>query len=343
MKNDKCFIGEHIFSEREIILNKKIKYCINCGCASSEDNMTIKPLEYLKEVNEDNLNVLFNSFKKVKNQFFQKSDYLKIRKKLIVSLKKLIARFELSQKTFFSTVEYLDYAASKLVKIDQNEIIYISKILLILSVKYNESYFKLEPILSYFCLGEFRPYELFLLKLLDYNLDMVTPFDIMNVFIEHGFILNNEPVSQNNFKYIYDKMHLMLYTFAECKNYVNLTSLQIGMGIIAIIRQCFGFEQFPIQLKQIYKLDEIKEEHLDENKENELNENFFSVALGYLSKIIIFKVNHNTTPDTNENSESTPDYQSHNEQTPDEYSHTTPNEKTAIKKESEINKVEKVC
>ena len=168
-------------------------------------------------------------------------------------MKIFCSNFNLSKKTFFLSLEYLDRICSKMVDFEMEDLLQISQFCIILATKFNESQIKNMQVKS--DLGPINNYskdELYLLQLLNYDLLINTSYDILMDILYTGFLFEDEKFSLKKMNLIYGKIENMLYFFSETKNYIDMTHKEIALALIGLIRETLGLNAYNNILKNIF-------------------------------------------------------------------------------------------
>lgn len=197
--------------------------------------------------------------------YFNKSDYIKIRTSVIKKMKQLSNIFQLQKKTFFLSVEYLDKICSSMYSFNSVALEQISQYCILLAAKYQENRIKAKEIenkFKDFMPNNFNQDELYLLKLLDYDLNLFTAYDILMDVIYCGFLFEDEKVSIKKMNVVYNKIENILYLFSESKFYIDMTPKQIVIAIIGLVRESLNLEAYNGLFKTIFFFnDKLEEEY----------------------------------------------------------------------------------
>ena len=168
----------------------------------------------------------------------QKKDYLKLRKKTILMLKEISINYCLSDKSYHLAISLLDKIYLKIKAL--NEINIIAIFCLILSAKFIEN----DPLKSSlleknYCnkiSSNYKSDEIYILKLLDYNLNFTTAYDILKLILTQQNILFDG--EEKNYKFsIYHMAIVYLNKLVENDIILSLNPIEISFGIIQLIRK----------------------------------------------------------------------------------------------------------
>ena len=264
-------------------LFNSISYCMICSCfifqniSSFESSIkTIKPNSF--EINKENA-PSFEWLKKnnTKIKFFvNKKEYLKLRPSIIKNMKKICSYFSLSLKTYFLSVEYFDKIISNTSSYNENTLSQISLFCIILATKFIENSKKaleLQSTLKEKVSKNYLVDEIFVLKLLDYDLNIYTSYDIFMDILYCGFIFENEDFNYNQINLIYYNIQKILYTFSESNSYIDMTPEQIAISMMAFSRELMNLHPFTNNIQKIFMI-------------NKKNENIYIQGLNIIKKRI---------------------------------------------------------
>ena len=185
-------------------------------------------------------------------RFHNKESYLKIRTSIVKRMKIFSQKFNLSKKTFFLALDYFDRLCSKLTVFDFS-VVDIAQICVILASKFqDESKTALSAKLSLGYSKNYAQDELFILKLLNYELHSITSYDILMDIMYTGFLFNDEKFSKNKMNIIYRKIIQMLYFFSETKYFIEMTPMEIALAVIGFVRETLGLIAYNNIIKNIF-------------------------------------------------------------------------------------------
>ena len=300
------FINSHKKQYR-LEITQKVSFCSKCSSAiikdkSGKEISTIKPLKYCVPQETCIPSFLIYPINPEDHYSSNKSNYIKIRKDIVKIMKSFCEYFGLTQKTFFLALDYFDRINPKLVVSSFEDLKQISFLCIILATKFQENGAKGMKVKN-LSLGTSTIYaadELFILRLLKYDLHAFTCYDILKDILYTGFLFNDENFSLKKMELIYDKIENMLYLFSESKYYTEYTHKEIAISIIGLIRERLGFPAFSKNF-QIVFMNELSDIH-----------NYLS-CLNRLRKIFKFKENINSKNNIlNNHSDSTTESNSDN-------------------------------
>lgn len=248
-----------------IKLFKSIDYCLICSTFIINTislNKTIKPINF--ELTEDNShNLLWNEKESNSTYFFiSKKEYLKIRSPIIKNIKKICTNFSLSLQTYFTSIEYLDKICSSISFFDQNMIFQISLFCIILASKFLENEEKALCIQSFLKETASKNYlfdEIYVLKLLNYNLNINTSYDIIMEILYYGFIFENEDFNFNQLNVLYKIIPKILYIFSESNSYIDMSPKGVGICLMGFCRELLNLNPFSDNIKTIFMINKEDE------------------------------------------------------------------------------------
>lgn len=215
----------------------------------------------------------------------KKTEYLSLRKNAVVLLKNISISFSLCDKTFHLSVLLLDRIYSRINSF--NEINFISVFCLILATKFTDDDFSkaslLEKTYAHSLSSNYKGDEIYLLKLLDYNLSTPTAYDILSYMVSIGIVSKNEMECS---KQTADSIeHICLSYINNLIQYnfvVPLSPLQIALGVIQICRKRIGLPAYTNELIEKFDLSD---------KENIFREGYSVFARVLMKKRRHIKVN----------------------------------------------------
>lgn len=252
--------------EHNFIKSRKtplLLYCLLCSSIALASEIktslsTIKPLSYKPnyEVDHTQTDIFLNEF--IIRNFIKKKEYLKVRQKIVQEMRKISFKYHLELQTFFLSVTYLDKICEKINSIKYDEIRSISIFCLILASKFYEKScvgliiendFKTQLSTNY------KSDEIYVLQLLDYKLNILTVYDLLQQIKQIGFLFKKENISQKKINVAYSQIDKMAMAFVENKAYIDLTPKQIAFGIIGFLRDNLNLEKFSFGLKILYNFN----------------------------------------------------------------------------------------
>ena len=257
----------HAQNKKNIIkIFNSIAYCIICSTfiiknkASLEITLmkTIKP-NNIKFNTEYSSNLLWNENINNSNYtFINKKPYLKFRSTLIKNMKNMCSYFSLSLKTYFLSVEYLDKICSLSHSFEINILKQISAFCLILASKFVENKQKasdIQAILKNNISKNYKYDEIYVLQLLNYDLNLNTSYDILKDILYYGFVFDNENVNYNKLNLFYNNIMNILYMFSESNSFINMSPKQIALSIIGYCRELLGLNPFSENIENAYIIE----------------------------------------------------------------------------------------
>ena len=249
-------------------LLNSINYCMICSallftsCSSNTSTIkTIKPNNFDKnvDINPSFLTISYQEEINSPTNYFNKKDYLKHRAHIIKNLKKVCTYFALSLKSYFLSVEYLDKICSEFSSFNPESILEISFFCVILAAIFNEETPKaihIQKNLKNKISKNYFEDEKYVLHLLNYKLNMITPYDVLMDVLHSGFIFEGEDFNYNKMCYIYSNLENILYAFSQNNSYIDMSQKQIAVSIIAFARELLGLNPFNDALKKIFCINE---------------------------------------------------------------------------------------
>ncbi len=228
---------------------KEISYCTKCGNLSYKNipSLSIQfNSKYLFEI--DPFLLKFKHSKKIidfSNNSINK--YLNFRNIGINQIKILSNLFSFSKISYYKAIHYLDqiYINNPSISIDLIE--KISSVCLLLSVQFNEccsqnSNLDIKTFIQFLLskIKNLNEIEILCLKNLDYNLEIYSSYDYLNLFFSHGLIFPNEKktIEQNedsNIINLYLKCVNILDIIIEDYNCLGYTQYIIAVSIIGML------------------------------------------------------------------------------------------------------------
>ena len=252
-------------------LHNEIKYQINSSLFFCSKCFSFF---VLPEITNENISIIINHINNISldsspkilqsndlfkaNIFTNKKDYLKIRQRIIKTMKNIMNEYNLYYRTYFLALNYFDTICSKISKFNEDSIeflIQMSKFCLILASKFSEHVIKtsnLEKELKKNLSLNYKSDEIYILKLLNYNLNVITSYDLLLEAINIGFVFNCENFNMKKFNIINSQIDKMLFAFSESKHFINFNSKIIVLSLILFIRECLDLNYKSEEIKIIY-------------------------------------------------------------------------------------------
>ena len=239
-------------------INSKLSLCFKCSSVifkneSGQEISTIKPSKYSTQ--QETATPLFLSIpdNHTPYNFRNKPAFQKIRNSIVKKMKKFCSFFNLSKKTYFLSLDYFDRICSKMMGFEMQALLQISQLTIILASKFHEPQNKTRQIkLSLGLTNNYSQDELFLLRLLDYDLFVHTSYDILIDIMHTGFLFNDEKFSLKKMNFLYGKMENILYFFSETKLYLEMTNKEFALGIVGLIRETLGLVAYNDIIKNTF-------------------------------------------------------------------------------------------
>lgn len=184
--------------------------------------------------------------------YLSKKDYIKKRKKTILMLKEILINYSLSDKTFHLAISLLDSIFMKINAINEMNIIAIFCLIIASKFIENDSFKStlLEQNYSKQISSNYKNDEIYILKLIDYNLNITTAYDVLNLILTQQNILFDGEEKKNKFS-THHMAIVYLNKLIENEIILTLNPIEISFGIIQLIRK--RLKLIP-ENKEIYKL-----------------------------------------------------------------------------------------
>ena len=233
-------------------------YCILCSSIAlvSEARTALTPLKPLSYKLSNEIDFMEMSF--TTGNYSRKKEYLKIRQKIIREMKQIAQKYSLENQTFFLSVAYLDKICEKINVFNYDEIKGISVFCIILASKFYETSYvgmQIENDYKSKLSSNYKSDEIYILQLLDYKLNIVTVYDILNQIKSVGFVFQRENLPQKKVNVLYSQVDKMVMAFIENKSFIDFTPKQVAFAIIGFLRGTFNLESFSLPLKLVYNLN----------------------------------------------------------------------------------------
>lgn len=197
-------------------------------------------------------------FTQNKNIFQNKPDYLKYRSDCVRKLKIICNNLSLSKQTYFLALDYFDRICSKIrifIKENLEEIIFFC---VILASKFYENITKNNEIKrkinNYYMKKDILSDEMYILSVLNYEMNPLTVFDFIKDILTVGFVFEGENYDNNEKKFngIYFLVEKMVYLFTENNLFIEMTPYQVAIGVIAVARKLLNLEPFSEIFKRVF-------------------------------------------------------------------------------------------
>ena len=243
-------------------------YCILCSSIAlvSEARTALTPLKPLSYKFSNEIDFMTMSF--TVGNYNRKKEYLKIRQKIIREMKQIAQSYSLENQTFFLSVAYLDKICEKITVFNYDEIKGISVFCIILASKFYETSYvgmQIENDYKSRLSSNYKSDEIYILQLLDYKLNIVTVYDILNQIKSAGFVFQAENFPHKKLNMLYAQVDKMAMAFIDNKSFIDYTPKQIAFAIIGFLRNSFNLESFSLPLQLIFNLNikNFDQEYMD--------------------------------------------------------------------------------
>ena len=233
---------------------------------TNEKIRTVKP--YSQKVYNELIPQLFSIEDEIRPKDYQEDkQYISIRKYIVKYMKEITKILKLNLKTFYLALEYFDKISLKFNSYDPRVLFHISQFCINLAAKFNENGKSAVLVQRYFekeiKTENFRSDECYVLELLNHQLQIITPYELLIEFMNVGFIFEGENVDRNKMNKIYQKILQMLYFLTESKYYYELTPKQITMGIIGVVREFLQLEAFSSIFNKVFSFKNSKNLYIE--------------------------------------------------------------------------------
>ena len=240
--NDSCkHEKKHLF-----VLKPNFAVCFGCSSLiytneSGKKILPVKPQKY--NTSQETATPIFLSLKDnhCPYRYCNKEQFIKIRMKIVKKMKAFVQHFNLSKKTYFLALDYFDRICTKIYLFNFEDFMLIAQICIILAAKFQDDHQNaLAAKLSLSLSNNYSKDELYILRLLNYDLYSFTSYDIVMDIMHAGFLFNDEKFSQRKMNIVYSKIEKILYFFSEIKFYIDMTPMEIALSVIGFIRETLG-------------------------------------------------------------------------------------------------------
>ena len=195
------------------------------------------------------------------NSFINKREYLKQRSSIIKYIKDIYIHFSLSLKTYFLSVAYIDKICTNISSFNINYLLHVSILCIILASKFNENAEKaleVQTVLKSQISKNYLADEIYVLKLLNYDLNIHTSYDLLQDILKYGFIFEGENFNYRKLNSIYSIPVKTLYIFSEINSYIDMSAKQSVLMVIGFARELFGLIPFNDNIKKIFSINNEK-------------------------------------------------------------------------------------
>lgn len=259
---------KHCHSNALFQFFNSIYYCMICSAfiisnsTSHEVQIkTIKPNNF-NQITEIAPCPLWSSEKKNEiNSFINKREYLNQRPSIIKYIKNIYTQFSLSLKTYFLSVAYLDKICSKISSFNINYLLHVCILCIILASKFNENPEKaleVQTVLKSKIAKNYLADEIYVLKLLNYELNIHTSYDLLQDILKYGFIFEGENFNYRKVNSIYSIPVKTLYIFSEMNSFIDMSAKQSVLVVIGFARELFGLVPFNDNIKKLFSIKNEK-------------------------------------------------------------------------------------
>jgi hypothetical protein len=265
--------------------NSQYSFCTKCSCIliSAEDTKSLVSSSSIKKENSMQLEFdPLDYFEVIKHTKFKKSpttsSYQIVRSDIIKFLRKMIMKNKYEDSTFHLAMSYIDIILKNKTALSSSE----SKVDLIviaafiLASKYAEN----DPLIPdlqnfssssskyYFNIKEVRKYEDAVLKAIDYKVDQVTSYSVLQFFIHHGIVFKDEleilfEISPEiNIHKIHNYCYEILNFFSYDNKSLDYSPVSIALSCIILCREFY--ELHPNRTNDLFKTYNLDQESVSE-------------------------------------------------------------------------------
>ena len=259
---------KHCHSNALYQIFNSIYYCMICSAFIVTNSTShevqikvIKPNNFIQSTEIMPCPLWSSEEKNEINSFINKKEYLKQRPSIIKYIKDIYIHFSLSLKTYFLSVAYLDKICTKISSFNINYLLHMTLLCIILASKFNENAEKsleVQTILKTNISKNYLVDEIYVLKLLDYKLNIHTSYDLLQDILKYGFIFEGENFNYRKVNSIYSLPEKTLYIFSEFNSYIDMSAKQSVFIIIGFVREIFGLIPFNDNVKKIFSIKNEK-------------------------------------------------------------------------------------
>ena len=259
------------------------------------------------------------------------------RKSVLENIYKFITKYKIKNKIFYTIIYFYDLIIFKYLYNNRDNLKQINNFkpvvppyeklglgISILVLKYfsvgsNILYlnkFKNFYVKKYFSTLELKILEILCLKLIDYNLDIPSPYHFLELFLVNGIVFKTDNVKMELSNKIYNLVISTLEKIMISNNeYIKYNPLNLCCCIIAYCRETFNIEKWPKILSKVFDIEykQFEKVYKDYFTSYNLNKYYFNKLHYKLNPIKIHKnmdilCNNNS----NENKEITDNNESKN-------------------------------
>ncbi|MCQ2818306.1 MAG: hypothetical protein MJ252_13650 [archaeon] len=255
-------------------------YCKTCGIlyilspSSNKEKTTHKPsdLYYPVEImpNELLLNLKQKSnlreLSEYNDIFYYGNQMSSPRKKNINNMRNCLSKLHLSKSTLFRAAFFFDYITIKENILSKTKMEQISLGALYLAMKYIDLNLMVPNIKQfiysydcsiYYSMEQIRNYEIVCLKIMNYKMDFVIFYDLLQLILVSGILFSNETIRNNT---MYNEYNLSIkiseLIIESGLDYLKYDQFNIACAIVAVVRNNFGVTPWPEEFINLYQIDE---------------------------------------------------------------------------------------
>ena len=259
---------KHCHSNALFQIFNSIYYCMICSAFIVNNSnthvtkiKTVKPNNFIQSTEIVQCPLWSSEEKNEINSFINKKEYLKQRPSIIKYIKDIYIHFSLSLKTYFLSVTYLDKICTKVSSFNINYLLHMTLLCIILASKFNENAEKsleVQTLLKTNISKNYLADEIYVLKLLDYKLNIHTSYDLLQDILKYGFIFEGDNFNYRKVNSIYSLPVKSLYILSEINSYIDMSAKQSVLIVIGFVRELFGLIPFNDNIKKIFSIKNEK-------------------------------------------------------------------------------------
>lgn len=253
----------HKECNQKLIANSKYTFCPQCGVLGICDETMHRIRWFTKSgncqktisVDPLEISIQMRPNKTMKDNTIS-NWYLKNRKKVLSFLQKLTMKLKYSDATFYTSLLYLDQLLSKVDETKNVDIDYLVLSIFLIVAKVNEKSIS-EPNLNQFInisdehqfnVEIIKQYEIYALQQLNYNVFDFSTYDWLSLFLNNGFVFEDELELNLSISDIYSFTKKTLATITSKKLFLSFTPFEIAVSLIKVTRDKFNLnnDTFPL-------------------------------------------------------------------------------------------------
>ena len=246
-----------------------IYYCSTCNCLLINNYCltTFKPASFKQVAHIDPLDMFTQCIITHHNNMFiplntttnaiNSNLYLQTRSTAINAVKYISTTYGLDEHVYHSSIYICDYLYLKMNFTEDVQLTAVVAVVLLTKYKHNG---KIASVIEHELIYKneryytrYKDIEIKILKCLNYDLSMLTAFDVLNMLLWNGIAFEEEVSDMKG--QIIDKMYLNcvihINNFVEKKNYVNYSPIEIAFAIVVINRELYGLKR---ELNRIFSV-----------------------------------------------------------------------------------------